>query len=284
MRRVLTLLRKEWLDLWRNPRLFLGVLVVPLLIAAVMIPALTLTMGGMESALKEYVAQNRVARKAPPVAKPKPPAEADLPLPGLDRRLRSEPPKRQALWYTVTMMMGYLFIFPIALPLSLGAASIIGEKQEGTLEPLLATPIRTGELLAAKTLFAAMPGILVTWAAYLVQLFSAGTVLPRDKVLMIFASPPWLAALFLLTPVLAFMTTLGLVMVSAWVTDQRSAQQLGALLVLPVTGAVLTVMLGLVQLETLLVLAIPPAALACLVLLQLAVRVFHRDTILTRWR
>ncbi len=283
MRRLLVLLRKEWLDLWRNPRLFLGVVVAPLIIAAVMIPGLTMTMGGMESVLRDYVRQNRVVHKVSS-DKIKHPPEAEVPLPGLDKRLKGEPPKRQAIWYTVTMMMGYLFIFPIALPLSLGAASIIGEKQEGTLEPLLATPVRTGELLAAKTIFAAMPGIFVTWASYVVQLVSASTILPRDKVLMIFASPPWLAALFVLTPVLAFMTTLGLVMVSAWVTDQRSAQQLGALLVLPVTGAVLTVMLGLVQLETLLVWAIPPAFLACLVLLRFAVRTFHRDTILTRWR
>jgi ABC-2 type transport system permease protein len=280
--RFLTLLGKEWLDLVKNVRLFLGVVIAPLIIAAVMIPGLTMTMGGMEHALKNYVREQRTTQK---VHAPRPKQlREEIPLPGLDKRLAKEPPGRQALWYTVTMMMGYLFIFPIALPLSLGAASIIGEKQEGTLEPLLATPITTGELLAAKTIFAATPGIVVTWASYLVQLWSAGTILPRDKVIEIFASPPWLMAQFVLTPVLAFMTTLGLVMVSAWVTDQRSAQQLGALLVLPVTGAVLTVMLGLVQLETLLVWAIPPSALLCLVLLQFAVRTFRRDTILTRWK
>ena len=182
------------------------------------------------------------------------------------------------------MMMGYLFIFPIALPLSLGAATIIGEKQDGTLEPLLATPVRTGELLFAKTLFAAAPGVLVTWASYGVQLWSASTILPAKMVMTIFASPSWLMAMFLLTPLLAAMTTLGLVMLSAWVTDQRSAQQFGALLVLPVTAAVMTVMLGLVRLETLLVWAIPPALVICVILLQIAVRMFRRDTILTRWR
>lgn len=287
MNRILTLFTKECLDLWRNPRLFLGVVVAPLIIAAVMIPGLTKAMGAMESTMKHYVAQQRVVKKAPDAAgkpKPKPTPDVAIPLPGLDKRLHKEPPNRQALWYTVTMMMGYLFIFPIALPLSLGAATIIGEKQDGTLEPLLATPVRTGELLFAKTLFAATPGIVVTWASYGVQLWSASTILPASMVVSIFASPSWLLAMFVLTPVLAAMTTLGLVMLSAWVTDQRSAQQFGALLVLPVTGAVLTVMLGLVRLESLLVWAIPPSLVVCAFLLQLAVRIFRRDTILTRWR
>lgn len=290
MSRILTLFSRECLDLWRNPRLFLGVVVAPLIIAAVMIPGLTMAMGAMESTMRQYVAQHRIEKKGPERArKPNPPKpratpEATIPLPGLDRRLQKEPPNRQALWYTVTMMMGYLFIFPIALSLSLGAATIIGEKQDGTLEPLLATPVRTGELLFAKTLFAAAPGIFVTWASYGVQLLSASTILPGRMVLAIFASPPWLLAMFVLTPILAAMTTLGLVMLSAWVTDQRSAQQFGALLVLPVTGAVLTVMLGLVRLESLLVWAIPPSLLVCAFLLRMAVRVFRRDTILTRWR
>jgi ABC-type Na+ efflux pump permease subunit len=100
----------------------------------------------------------------------------------------------------------------------------------------------------------------------------------------IFASGAGLAAMFGLTPLLALMTTLALVMLSAWVTDQRSAQQLGALLVLPVTAAVLTVMLGLVRLDALLMWAIPPCLLLTLVLLRLAVRTFRRDTILTRWK
>ncbi|MBM3274407.1 MAG: hypothetical protein FJZ00_04600, partial [Candidatus Sericytochromatia bacterium] len=127
--RFLTLLGKEWLDLIKNVRLFIGVVIAPLIIAAVMIPGLTMTMGGMEHALKNYVREQRTTQKVS-APRPKQPRE-EIPLPGLDKRLAKEPPGRQALWYTVTMMMGYLFIFPIALPLSLGAASIIGEKQEG---------------------------------------------------------------------------------------------------------------------------------------------------------
>ena len=46
--------------------------------------------------------------------------------------------------------------------MSVAAHSVIGEKQARTLEPLLATPLRTGELLAAKVISAAIPGVVLT--------------------------------------------------------------------------------------------------------------------------
>src|SRR6187431_3379686 len=48
------------------------------------------------------------------------------------------------------------------------AFSIIGEKQARTLEPVLATPIRTVELLTAKSIAALVPGIAAGWATYVV--------------------------------------------------------------------------------------------------------------------
>ena len=43
--------------------------------------------------------------------------------------------------------------------MSVAAYSVIGEKQARTLEPLLATPITTFELLAAKVLGALLPAL-----------------------------------------------------------------------------------------------------------------------------
>ena len=54
--------------------------------------------------------------------------------------------------------------------MSVASDSIIGEKQARTLEPLLATPITTFELLAAKILGALLPAavmIVVTLVAVL---------------------------------------------------------------------------------------------------------------------
>ena len=50
--------------------------------------------------------------------------------------------------------------------MSVAAHSVIGEKQARTLEPLLATPLKTSELLAAKVISAAVPGVLLTTLCY----------------------------------------------------------------------------------------------------------------------
>ena len=55
---------------------------------------------------------------------------------------------------------------PAYIPLSIATFSIIGEKQARTLEPVLAAPIRTVELLAGKAIAALVPGVLAGWVTY----------------------------------------------------------------------------------------------------------------------
>jgi hypothetical protein len=82
---------------------------------------------------------------------------------------------------------------------------------------------------------------------------------------------------------MACFSTLGLVTLSAWVTDQRTAQQIGALVLVPVTGMTFSTMVGLVRLESILWGAIGFMAVAVLLMLVLATRTFRREFILTRW-
>ena len=46
--------------------------------------------------------------------------------------------------------------------MSVAAYSVVGEKQARTLEPLLATPITTFELLSAKVLASLLPALALT--------------------------------------------------------------------------------------------------------------------------
>ena len=50
-----------------------------------------------------------------------------------------------------------LVLTPVAGAMSVAAYAVVGEKQARTLEPLLATPITTFELLVAKVLGALVP-------------------------------------------------------------------------------------------------------------------------------
>jgi hypothetical protein len=77
-----------------------------------------------------------------------------------------------------------LVLSPVAASMSLAAASVVGEKQARTLEPLLATPITTFELLLAKILGAFLPALALSMACFAVYAghgrhSSPGRVWPR---------------------------------------------------------------------------------------------------------
>src|SRR5206468_5081018 len=57
-------------------------------------------------------------------------------------------------------LMAFLII-PITGAMALAAHSVVGEKQARTLEPLLATPITTFELLVGKVLGALLPTLAI---------------------------------------------------------------------------------------------------------------------------
>lgn len=177
-----------------------------------------------------------------------------------------------------------LLMVPVVSATALATHAVIGEKQSKALEPLLATPISTLELLAAKTLTPFLFALALTWIA--AALYIAG--------ILAFGEPGvWQTALGLRTfilfvivgPLIELATLQVSVIVSSRANDPRSAQQLTSLLILPITVVFIAQLMGgfIIAPSALLL-----AALALLLLngmLMLAgVRVFQRETILTRWR
>jgi ABC-2 type transport system permease protein len=142
-----------------------------------------------------------------------------------------------------------LLMTPVAGSMAVAAYSVIGEKQARTLEPLLATPLTTFELLAAKVL---------------------GSFIP---------------ALGLLGPLAALAALQLAVCVSSRVNDARSAQQIGALIILPISGLLVAQVTGFVVL-TGTVIALIALALAALnvALMRVGIVLFDRESILTRWK
>ena len=61
-----------------------------------------------------------------------------------------------------------LALTPVSASMSVAAYSVVGEKQARTLEPLLATPVTTTELILAKVLGSLIPGLVLTAACVLV--------------------------------------------------------------------------------------------------------------------
>jgi len=63
----------------------------------------------------------------------------------------------------------------LIIPVNIAAYSVVGEKTTRSLEPLLATPITTAELLIGKNMAAAIPAVLATWAGFLLYLLALGS-------------------------------------------------------------------------------------------------------------
>ena len=177
-----------------------------------------------------------------------------------------------------------LLLVPIVSATALATHAVIGEKQSKSLEPLLATPISTIELLAAKTLTPFLFALTLSWVAVVLEV--AGVIAIGEPGLWRSIVTPRLFLLFgVLGPLVELASLQVSVIVSSRTNDPRSAQQLTALLILPVTVIFVAQLMGLMIVG---VGAILIGALACVVLnamlAAVGVRVFHRESILTRWR
>jgi ABC-2 type transport system permease protein len=177
-----------------------------------------------------------------------------------------------------------LVMSPIAAAMSVAAWAIVGEKQARSLEPLLASPVTTFELLAAKTLSALLPAIGLSVAMFSVYVGGIAALAGgRVASSMLTAQP--LAVMFLLGPLAALAALQLAVCMSSRASDPRSAQQMGALVILPLAGLMVLQLMGAVPLTLSNVLLIAAALIAVnMALAAAAVVVFDRESILTRWK
>jgi ABC-2 type transport system permease protein len=177
-----------------------------------------------------------------------------------------------------------LVLTPVAGSMSLAAYTIIGEKQARTLEPLLATPITTFELLTAKVLGSLLPALVLSVACF--ATYVAGVaLLARAWVFTVLLTPRSLGVMFVLGP-LATLAALQLaVCVSSRVNDARSAQQIGALIILPIAGLLIALLTGSVVHTTPVILGIAMVLTGVNDGLMLdGVALFDRESILTSWK
>jgi ABC-2 type transport system permease protein len=262
MRRAIvwTVLRREWYETVRNRLLMSTILLPPILLTVAPI-VLAATVG--ERALPPELAQQVLQQR-----------------PEWSTFTAGE----LAGAFAVQQFLVFFLLMPAYIPLSIATFSIIGEKQARSLEPVLAAPIRTSELLAGKAIAALVPGVLAGWATYVIFVILASVVY-GPALFGVVTDPSWLAGVFLLGPAVGLSSVVAGVIVSARVNDPRVAQQIGGVVIVPVIGLVLLQATG-----TLLVGPIGYALLAAAVLaiaivgLRVGVRLFDREAILTRWR
>ena len=155
----------------------------------------------------------------------------------------------------------YMLGIPTLVPVFVAAYSVAGERQQGTLEPALTTPIRGEEFLIGKALAALLPSLLIAYVVF--GIFVAIVeVKAAPNVAASVMQPADLLAQILFTPLLACWTVWVAIAISTRSSDVRVAQQLGVLASLP--PVFLTVMIALNVIEP-----TPQLAIGCGALLIL---------------
>lgn len=262
MKQILTIIDKEWAEVFKNKVVLFTTILMPLLFTALPLIMLSVTAGttipgGDSTDIPELFASVCGSMNA-----------ADC---------------MQA--YMINQFLVLFMIMPLIIPITIAAYSIVGEKTTRSLEPLLATPLSTEQLLAGKALAAALPAIGATWLCFflfqlLMPLTGAGQAV-RAYVL----GPTWLLGVLVVGPLMAIAAVNFAIMVSSRVNDPRIAEQLAAVLIIPVMALLFGQVAGILVINLqLMLIVIAVLVVFDLILVYLGARLFQRETILTRWK
>jgi ABC-2 type transport system permease protein len=187
--------------------------------------------------------------------------------------------------FIVSQFMIMFMIIPLAIPSSISAYSIVGEKVNRSLEPLLATPITTTQLLVGKSLAAVIPALAATWIGFAIFIIGSYIMIDNPAVVRNFLDTRWLIAIFIIGPLMALSAVSFSIIVSSRVNDPRVAEQVSMIIILPVLAAFFGQMAGIIVLNVNFMIASTfVLGLIDLVLVYLSIRLFQRETIITRWK
>ncbi len=141
---IRTIINKEWAEVFKNRMVIFTTILIPLIFTA-----LPLVMLGVMGPMTAETSS----------------AAADVPQEFL-KSCGGLSGGECIQVYLVNQSLILFLMMPVILPVTFAAYSIVGEKTTRSLEPLLATPITTAELLAGKSLAAAIPAIGATWLSF----------------------------------------------------------------------------------------------------------------------
>jgi len=185
---------------------------------------------------------------------------------------------------TLTDWFGMFLVMPVFVPILISSQSVAGEKERRTLEPLLASPVTAAELVAGKSLASLVPAVGISWLAFVVFCIGVDVVAWPLVKGPLMPNTLWTFGIFVLAPLFAFFGNGVAVLISARVSEARTAQQLSALVVLPLVGLVggqvagwLTAGVGYYAVQGAVVLVLDA------VLLVASIRLLDRERLISRW-
>jgi ABC-2 type transport system permease protein len=267
--KAILVFRKDWREIRRNWQVILPIVVVPLMIS-VFLPVLLTVIPSMgttsETSLSGFEAliQN---------------------LPSHVRDQLGGMTEIQVMIY----IMALYFFAPFFLIIPLMASSVIasdsfaGEKERKTIEALLATPISDGEMFLGKTLVSFIPSMIVTIISFLMYTIVFDLLSFSIFGALLLPTLDWILLIVGLAPTVA-LASIGLtVMISAKVKGFREAQQISAILLIPVLALVFGQVTGAVIFGPVVISAlIGLFAIIDFAIFRTGVKLFKREEILAK--
>ena len=264
MNHIRTIIDKEWSEVFKNKMVLFTVVLIPLLFTA--LPLIMLSVMGSTAAASGGTGGGDIPESFQAVCGN---------MTGADCMQV----------YLINEFLILFMLMPVIIPITIAAYSIVGEKTTRSLEPLLATPVTTEELLAGKSLAAALPAIAATWASFFIFQLLIPITGASQMVRHYVIGPTWLIGVLLIGPLMAIAAVNFAIMVSSRVNDPRVAEQLSAILIVPLLGLMFAQIAGVIVINQQLMLLVAGIfVLADFALIYLGARLFQRENILTRWK
>ena len=177
-----------------------------------------------------------------------------------------------------------IILIPAIVSVLIGCTSVVIEKNNRSLEPLLATPITDTELLVGKALTPFIPAMILGYAAY-------GAIIPIADYLTfpvfganVLPSPMLLYQMFVLAPLIGLFGTFVALFISTKIKDVRAAQQVSMLSVMPLFVLLIIGTLTLASISNLLVVITVILIFAVVGFAWLTIKQFNRESILISWK
>ncbi len=260
MNRIQTILDKEWAEVFKNRLVILTVALLPIIFTV--LPLVVLNITGSASGG----------------------TNTDLP-PSFSASCGDLGTNDCMQRFIINEFLLFYMMMPVIIPITIAAYSIVGEKTTRSLEPLLATPITTTELLIGKSLAAVIPAIIATWASFFIFVILSPIAGAAPALIDYVLSPTWLLAVLAAGPLMAILSVNFALFVSSRVNDPRVAEQISAVLIVPILLVLFGQIAGFIVLNvTTMLVFIVILALIDVGLVFLGVKLFQRETIITRWR
>jgi len=175
-----------------------------------------------------------------------------------------------------------LLIAPALLPAVIAAYSVVGEREQGTLEPLLTTPLRREELLLGKAIGVVVPAVGLAYVVFAVIQICAHLFASNPAVVSALGEGPHIVAEILFAPLLASWSICVGIGISTRASDVRVAQQLGTLSSLPPLAVVALVSFNVFTPSvTLAVVFALVLLVADVILFRVVVALFDRERLIT---